>query len=606
MAVRCSTVAIAAGGLVLVLAGGARDGLRAEDGAASGSRRDGGDVPAAPRDASDASRAARDATSAAPAQRSVMGVPRREDHGALIVLDLYGAYAEMGRQAVALLGADARAVDDLYGERWGNVVRSQGVLGRFFDDLVLPTWTSFGGWREDSGFFEEAAGISRALQARSDGDAVRLLYGGVFGGGSTVFAATRSATVDGRALLGRNVDWSDDTGRRRPLVARYHPTNGDLAYLAASWPLIIVPIVGVNAAGLAISINFFDADPMLGLGLPRIVFRRVLQRARTVAEAVTLLVGDDGNRGGAGFLTLADATGDIALAECTAKACAVYRPNGDWFAHTNHSRTPEMHARDEGRTADSDRRRRAMESAVASHVGTIDPPVAAEILRDRSSSPFINDAVVANLRVLNAAVVDPRARVLWHSTTQQPLAPFGEMIALAVDGDAPGEAPIPADTRLEGAAMRREVETVAAMRQAERLFEIGRAGDAGAIWDRLAADDASGLEPHRLAWARARVRWSTGKLAAADALLADAAVDAAPFEIAAYARVARAMVADRRGARAEAVQRYRDADAYLGAHPEYDAKTLVGPVRRWIADGLAAAPKSRRMPAMPDLQCIPR
>ena len=167
-------------------------------------------------------------------------------------------------------------------------------------------------------------------------------------------------------------------------------------------------------------------------------------------------------------------------------------------------------------------------------------------------------------------------------------------------------AALPADPRLDGAALRREVEVVAAMRQAARLFAIGRVGDAGLLWDRLAADDASGLEPHRLAWARARVRWSIGKLAEADALLAAADVDAAPFEVRAYAQVARAMVADRRGERAEALRRYRDADAYLAAHPRYDAKLLVEPLHRWIRDGLAAPTTAGRLPAMPDLQCIPQ
>lgn len=532
--------------------------------------------------------------------------PRREDHGALVVLDLYGTYAEMGRQEAELLGDEARVAHDLYADRWGGLVRAQGFLGRVVDTLVFPAWSAFGGWREDSGFFAEAGGIARALETPSGSDGVRFVYGGVFGGGSTAFAATRSATVDGRALIGRNVDWSDDTGRRRPVVARYHPSNGDLVHLTASWPLVIVPIVGVNAAGLAISINFFDADDMIGLGFPRLLYRRVLQRARSVGEAVDMLTWG-GNRGGAGILVLADAAGDVALVECTARRCAVHRPADDWIAQSNHTRTPEMQAHDEGRTADSERRRRAMEAAVRAHLGSIDPEAAAAILRDRSNTPYFNDATVANLRVLNAAVVDPRARRMWHSTAQQPLAPFGEMIPFDVEGegvatDAPA---IPADPRLDGPVLRRQVEIVAAMRQASRIFAGGRVGDAGALWDRLADDPASGLEPHRLAWARARVRWSTGRLAAAEDLLAHADVDDAPFEVRAHARVARALVADRRGRRAEAVDRYRAADAYLAAHPAYDARLVVAPLHRLIAAGLAA-PATGSIPALPDLQCVPQ
>jgi hypothetical protein len=528
----------------------------------------------------------------------------RTDVGDLIVLDLYGSYEEMGREEAGLLGPTAAGLADLYADRWHGLVRSQGVLGWFVDDLVLPFWTSAGGWREDSGFFEEGSGIARAL-ARRDADGVRLLYGAVFGGGSTAFAATRGATADGGAIIGRNVDWSDDSGRRQPVVRRYHPDNGDLPYLTASWPLVFVPIVGLNAAGLAISINFFDADEMLSLGFPRVVYRRLLQRARTVAEALDLLAAP-GNRGGASILVLADATGDIAIAECTATRCAVHRPSDDWVAQANHTRTADMHDHDRGRSADSARRQAAMADAVRRRAGTITPVVASEILRDRANSPFINDSTVANLRVLNAVVVQPSTRTFWHSTTTQPIAPFGTMVPFAVDGTGESAPPLPADPRLASGALTRQVEVVATMRQAERLFEAGRAGDAGRLWDRLATDAADLLEPHRLAFARARVRWSLGRLPESEELLAAADVEAAPFELRAHAIVARAIVADRLGRRADALDHYRRAATLLDTHPEYDATAVVAPLRAWIHSGLARPATAGRFPAMPDLQNIPR
>ena len=57
------------------------------------------------------------------------GRPHREDRGALIVLDLYGTYEEMGRQEVELLGAEARAGARIYADRWGGLVRAQGCSG---------------------------------------------------------------------------------------------------------------------------------------------------------------------------------------------------------------------------------------------------------------------------------------------------------------------------------------------------------------------------------------------------------------------------------------------------------------------------------------------
>jgi hypothetical protein len=534
------------------------------------------------------------------------GVERgqREDRGALIVLDVYGSYEDMGRQEVELLGPLGRELHELYAARWDGLMRAHGLLGTLVNAVVFPLWSSVGWWREDSGFFAEAAGIARVLTI-TDADAVRLLYGGVFGGGSTAFAATRTATADGGAILGRNVDWSDDTGRRRPVVTRYHPNNGDLVHLTASWPLIFVPIVGINQAGLAISINFFDADEMIGFGPPRFLYRRVLQRARTVDEAIALLM-QGGNRGGAGILVLADAGGDLAIAECAAKRCALQRPTDDWLAQSNHTRTAEMRDHDEGRTADSYRRQAAMAAAVGRHLGDITPRVAAEILRDRSNSRFINDATVANLRVLNAVVVHPASQTMWHSTAMQPVAPFGEMVPLSVDGGTERFQPLEADARLGSDGLRREEAVVATMRQAARLFAVGRVGDAGRLWDRLAAEGTSRLEPRRLDWARARVRWSTGKLAAADALLAEIDVDEAPFEVRAYALVARAMIADRQGRRLEALNQYRAAEAFLNAHGEYDAPLIVGSVRAWIREGLAAPQNRGPLPPMPDLQSIPQ
>jgi hypothetical protein len=527
----------------------------------------------------------------------------REDYGALSVLDVYGSYRDMGCQQVELLGPEAREMGDLYRSRLADVVRARGVSTRLMGAVLFPLWAMVGPFHDDSSFFDEAFGIAEALRI-SDADAVRLVYGAVFGGGSTAFAATRTATADGGAIVGRNVDWSDDGGRRRPIAIRYHPANGDLVHVIATWPLVLIPIVGINEAGLTVSINFFDADKMIAFRIPRFLYRRVLQRATTVDEALAILA-EGGNRGGPGFLVLADAAGAIALAECAVDGCAVHRPADDWLAQSNHARTEAMRPHDEGRTADSFRRRAAMEAAVRGHLGEIAPQVAATILRDRSNSAFINDYTVANLRVLNSVVVQPAARVMWHSTTMQPIAAFGEMIPLCATREACEARPLAADPRLGAGGLQHEVEIVAAMREAARIFATGRPAEAGAAWDRL-ADAERLLEPRRLAWARARARWASGRLAEAERLLAVADVDDAPFEIRAYARVARAMLADRLGRRSDAVDGYRSAEAYLDEHSEYDAAALIAPLRAWVRTGLARGNVGAAMPEMPDLLAIPR
>ncbi len=528
--------------------------------------------------------------------------PRREDRGDLIVLHLSGSYYEMGRQQAALLGPEARAVYELQLHQYSEFRARAGAGFKLLDAVGLPLWAHIALHNERSGLYDEQKGLADGLGVPR----VDLLRAELtLTGGSTVFAATRTATADGGAILGRNADWSDGYGRRRPVVAYYHPTNGDLAYVAAGWPLAGVPVIGVNEAGFALSFNFFVTDTPASLWFPEWPHRRALQVAHTVEEGIRVFT-HARRLGMPTFMVMADAGGDIALLECTVHGCAVFRPDGDWFGHANHARTPAMMPLDRYRSEDSLRRRAAIEAAVQRRAGTITPVIAAEIMRDRSTSPYVNEPVVANVHVLNAAVVQPASRTLWHSTTMQPLAPFGEMVPFTVGDAAATQPALPADPRLGTPSMEHERQVVEEVRRAVRLFDEGETAAAGAVWDRLADAGESLLEPHRLAWARARVRWTTGKLRGADALLVEAAGEGAPFEVRAHALVARALIADREGRRADAVGLYREARAYLDAHPEYSDKFVVAPLTERVAAGLERPQTVGEFPRFGDLQYVPR
>ena len=151
--------------------------------------------------------------------------------------------------------------------------------------MLFPLWAWIGPYYEESGFHDEIEGLAAGLGV-PPADVLRALF--ALSGGSTVFAATRSATADGAALIGRNVDWADGMGARRPLVLDVHPSNGDLAHLFVGWPLVGLPAVGLNEAGFALSLNFFVADPQVGLLLPQWPHRRALQRAHDVAEGIEI------------------------------------------------------------------------------------------------------------------------------------------------------------------------------------------------------------------------------------------------------------------------------------------------------------------------------
>lgn len=528
--------------------------------------------------------------------------PRREDHGALTVLYLYGAYREMGWQHVELLGPLARDMYERQHADWLRLTSSLGLMGRTLDATLPPFWARAWSRFEGSGFYEEINGMGDALGV-SGADAFRGVMG-VLGSGTTTLVATRAATADGCAIVSKNSDWTDLYGMRRPLVTHYNPTNGDLPHVMATWPMLNCPVMGVNSAGFAIGINFFMADQVLGLGPTRWPWRRALQQATTVSEGIHIFR-QARNRGISGFYSLADASGDIALLEVSPLRMAVARPRDHWFAQSNHARTKKMVPHDRGGSLDSEQRRAAMEAAARPHLGKITPEIAAGILRDRSNSPYINDSLVANTGALNSTVVHAASRTMWHSISQQPQAPFGEMLPFTPGDEAPSAASIPADPRFGGEEMEREASVLAGLRRAVRLCDEGDPAGSGAILDGIAKQNDPLLHPLRLTWARARIRLLLQRWEEAEKLLAPLDADETRFDILAPAIIARGWVCDNTGRRSDAVAHYRRALAYLDAHPQYKHQFTIAPMRGWIATGLKAPQTSGELPETPHLLGVP-
>jgi hypothetical protein len=515
----------------------------------------------------------------APAQAPAFAASRR-DLGDLIVLDVGGSYPEMGRQQATLLGDDLRRVYRVQLDDHERSVARGGAGDRILDAIGIPIWSAIGGYFEDSHFHEELAGMAEGLGVPRR-DLMRALL--ALGGGSTVFAATRSATADGNALIGRNVDWDDDLGARRPLVVHLHPDGGDIEHLFVGWPLVGVPTVGLNEAGFALSFNYFETDPQVGLWLPQWPHRRALQTAHTVDEGIQIFL-DARERGISSFMVMADAAGDIAMVECSPRRCAVFRPEGDWFGQANHARTPEMIPFDRYRSPDSFDRRAGIERAVTQRLGALTPDAAAAILRDRGTAPWPNASNVANLAVLNAAIVHPASRTLWHSTTMQPEAPFGAYQAFTFGDAAP--APIAASPLLGGEAMNRERAAVASARAALHALADERPADARAGFDALLAETQPVLDPRRLAIGAAAARFEQGDFAgAAETLLAPSA-ESAPVDVRIYALSMRALCADRLGRRDEAAALHRATLALIDSHPEWNVFEGVAALAR---DGSAHA-----------------
>lgn len=521
--------------------------------------------------------------------------PRREDHGRLVVLRVYGSYREMGRQQAELLGPLAREAFEFDRADYERMIAEQGIAARVMDALGVPLASALL-QRDPSGMGEQIAGLAEGL-----GVAPREVLRAAFAldAASTVFVATRSATADGAPLIGRNADWGDAGGRRRPVVTLFHPDNGDLAHISVSWPLVTLPVIGLNEAGFALSLNFFDTEPLLqpiGGSWPH---RRALQTARSVEDGIRTFVEAGPDIAFACFMALADASGAMALLECRPEGgCSVLRPAGDWLAHANHARTAAMLGHDRYRSPDSFARQSAMEAAVRSRLGALTPRLATEVLRDRTGARFPNATSVANLYVLNAAVVAPAAGILWHATSQQPAAPFGAYhgISLAPDRGIPA---LPAAPEWGTPAFERELETIERARRAVRAQrgaaaqsdgEARRAAyeEARSLWDEIAAQQPPILDPARVALGRAQALHGLGDLEGAYAALAPALAPDAPFEARAEGLASRALLADRLGRREEALELWRATLAHLDAGPEFN---VFGKIRS-LAEGALGEPAS--------------
>jgi hypothetical protein len=514
--------------------------------------------------------------------------PRREDAGDLVVLHLYGSYREMGRQQAELLGDALREVYAFSLAGYAADVRAAGFGARLFDALAVPLWSFAGRRRDASGLHEQVIGMAEVLGAAPRDVLRAALY---LDSSSTVFAATRSATADGRALVGRNVDWGDAGGLRRPLLVHHHPTHGDLAHIAVAWPLNGLPTVGLNEAGFAISMNYFDTEPMFGTPLPQWPHRRALQTARSVEEGMRVFETSK-PIGFAGFFAMADAAGAIGMLECRPSGCARFEVAGDWFAQANHARTTEMIPHDLYRSPDSFGRLAAMEAAVQRQLGALTPERASEALRDRTGHAYPNSDSVGNLFVLNAVVVQPAAGLLWHSTTMQPHAPFGAYRAFSPNADVSGVPPLPASPALATSAFEREASAIADARRALQAQRGGRHAEARALWDAVAAQSPPVLHPARIALARGWNLVELGELAAADAALAAADGEAAPLSVRLLALAGRAVLADRLERREQAVARYEGVLEALDTHPEYTCFRRL----RALAEAGAQAPQTGDLP----------
>lgn len=147
-----------------------------------------------------------------------------------------------------------------------------------------------------------------------------------------------SAAPDHIARFGRDLDFpSLNIADKFSTVFIYRP-QGRYHFAAVGWPGMIGVLSGMNEHGLALANMEVSRGPRVPGAMPyTLLYRMVLERCKTVAEAIDLV--QKTARQSANNLMLMDASGDRAVLEITPEAVVVRRASDSSpLISTNHQR----------------------------------------------------------------------------------------------------------------------------------------------------------------------------------------------------------------------------------------------------------------------------
>lgn len=147
------------------------------------------------------------------------------------------------------------------------------------------------------------------------------------------------ASPDGVARFGRNLDFpSFNVADKASVVLVYRPDDDRYALASIAWPGMAGVLTGMNEHGLTLANMEVRRGPRVPSAMPyTMLYRTVLERCRTVDEAVELL--RQTPRQSANNLMLMDAGGSRAVVEITPDAVTVRRGEDDAaLISTNHQR----------------------------------------------------------------------------------------------------------------------------------------------------------------------------------------------------------------------------------------------------------------------------
>lgn len=305
------------------------------------------------------------------------------------IVELRGDDAELGRQHGQLLGDQVRLLQQKYLNvylRSESLQKTAIEKAKAFEPIISP------GYLTEVQSLGEATGIDphRVMLAQCFLDL-----------GSAVACSTislpASASADGVARMGRNLDFPGlDIAERNSVVIVYHP-KGRNAFAAVSWPGLVGVLSGMNEHGLALANMEVLRTGRPVTGMPYVLlYRSLLENCRTVDEAIALL--EKTPRQSANNLMLMDAAGNRAVVEITPEKIAVRKVDENQaLISTNHQRGQDA------LTAGLCRRYDLLKSMSTQQFGSI----------NENSMEKMLAAVSQGRLTLQSMVFEPANRIIW-------------------------------------------------------------------------------------------------------------------------------------------------------------------------------------------------
>lgn len=210
-------------------------------------------------------------------------------------------------------------------------------------------------------------------------------------------ALPASASPDGVARMGRNLDFpSLNIADKLSVVLVYRPA-GAYQFVAIGWPGLVGVLSGMNEHGLTLANMEVKRAPRFPSAMPYpLLYRTILERCRTVDEAIALL--EQTPRQSANNLMLMDAAGNRAVVEIKPESIAVRRGvEGEPLLSTNHQRGQDTD------TAGRCWRYDSLHAASTESFGNIDVRKIESMLADAQQKDF----------TIQSMVFEPSRRVMY-------------------------------------------------------------------------------------------------------------------------------------------------------------------------------------------------